>query len=389
MSDSMRILSYNTQMRSALMEMGFPPSIPPVYTAPVRAKLVSQAILDSAEEIDVVCLNEIFDEPSRGILSDELSGEFPFQVSKVDTFHTRIVSPGIADDILEKVWELTFGPLTDLAGVARLKLEDSGLFLASRFPFATVPTPPEVVALLGPLAFPNGVPVVRFLMYADSSDADKYAAKGVLYARLKPPGTGVRHVFISHTQADSEAIEENIGDREKQIQTVASFIEHCIEQTPPFSEEVFFLGDLNIVGHGRPGPGGAPARGERSRVDQPVRDTGGPDVRPAGRQVGTRPVPRRRHGTHGPRLHRGRRVLLQPGSGSTTCSPRPRPNSPCSTCVSTASSPTRTGCCPSSATTSRCWPTSTSPRRTAPPPPPSSRPTSSISMTATRCSTGW
>ena len=29
MSNSMRILTYNTQMRSALMEMGFPPSIPP------------------------------------------------------------------------------------------------------------------------------------------------------------------------------------------------------------------------------------------------------------------------------------------------------------------------------------------------------------------------
>ena len=108
MSDSMRILTYNTQMRSALMEIGFPPSIPPVYTAPFRAALISRAIIDSPEEIDVVCLNEIFDEPSRSILSDELSGEFPFQVSKADTFHTRIVSPGLSDDVLEKVWELTF-----------------------------------------------------------------------------------------------------------------------------------------------------------------------------------------------------------------------------------------------------------------------------------------
>lgn len=259
MSSSMRILTYNTQMRSALMEMGFPPSIPPVYTAPLRAKLVSHAILDSPDEIDVVCLNEIFDEPSRRILSDELSGEFPFQVSKADTFHTRILSPGISDDIMEKVWELTFGPLTDLAGLALLKLEDSGLFLASRFPFATVPTPPEVVALLGPFAFPNGVPVVRFFMYADSSDADKFAAKGVLYVRLKPPGAGVRHVFISHTQADTEAIEENTGDRRKQIQTVADFVEHCIGETPPFSEEVFFLGDLNIVGHGDQNPDAHPS----------------------------------------------------------------------------------------------------------------------------------
>ena len=114
------------------------------------------------------------------------SAEFPYQVAKADTFHTRIVTPGISDDIAEAVWELTFGPLTDLSGLAMLKFEDSGLFLASRFPFATVPTPPAVVDLLGPLAFPNGVPVVRFLMYADASDNDKFAAKGVLYARLKP-----------------------------------------------------------------------------------------------------------------------------------------------------------------------------------------------------------
>jgi endonuclease/exonuclease/phosphatase family metal-dependent hydrolase len=244
---SFRILTYNTQMRSALMEMGFPPSIPPVYTAPDRAKLISRAIVQSPVEIDVVCLNEIFDEPARDVLTSELEAEFPFQVAKADTFHTRIVSPGISDDIAEKVWELTFGPLDDLASIASLKFEDSGLFLASRFPFATVPTPPEVVALLGPLAFPQGVPRVRFFMYADSSDNDKFAAKGVLYAALKTP-TGVRHVFMSHTQADTERAEENTGDRRKQIDVAAAFIEACVGQSPPFTEEVFFLGDLNVVG---------------------------------------------------------------------------------------------------------------------------------------------
>jgi hypothetical protein len=248
-SNSLRILTYNTQMRSALMEMGFPPSIPPVYTAPERAKLISRAIIQSPVEIDVVCLNEIFDEPARAILSAELESEFPFQVAKADTYHTRIVSPGISDDVMEKVWELTFGPLEDLSALAQLKFEDSGLFLASRLPFATVPTPLEVQALLGPFAFPQGVPVVRFFMYADASDNDKFAAKGVLYAALKTP-EGVRHVFLSHTQADTDRKEENAGDREKQIKVAAAFIEGCVGQTPPFSEEVFFLGDLNVVGHG-------------------------------------------------------------------------------------------------------------------------------------------
>ena len=150
---------------------------------------------------------------------------------------------------MEKVWELTFGPLDDLLALAKLKFEDSGLFLASCLPFLTVPTPPEVRALLGPFAFPQGVPVVRFFMYADASDNDKLAAKSVLYAALKTI-EGLRHVFLSHTQADTDTIEENAGDREKQIKVAAAFIEHCIGQTPPFTEEVFFLGDLNVVGHG-------------------------------------------------------------------------------------------------------------------------------------------
>lgn len=246
----MRILTYNTQMRSALMETGFPPSIPPVYTAPTRAKLIANAILTSPEEIDIVCLNEIFDEPAREILSDRLRAEFPYQVAKADTFHTRIVQPGFAGDIAEKVWESTFGPLVDLAGLAKLKLEDSGLFLASRYPFATVPASGEVADLLDPVAFATGVPVVRFLMYEAASDNDKFAAKGVLYVCVKPPNETERHIFISHTQADTDKAGENNGDRRKQIKDVAGFVEQCIGEAPPFSKEVFFLGDLNIVGHG-------------------------------------------------------------------------------------------------------------------------------------------
>jgi endonuclease/exonuclease/phosphatase family metal-dependent hydrolase len=244
----MRILTYNTQCRSALMEIGFPPSIPPVYTAPMRALEISKAIIDSPQEIDVVCLNEVFDEPSRTVFSTALATEFPFQVAKADTFHTRIVSPGLADDVQEKVWELSFGQVEDLASLAALKLEDSGLFLASRFPFATVAAPQEVIDLVGPLLFAGGVPVVRFFMYKDASDNDRFAAKGILYVRLQSPA-GPRHVFLSHTQADTDRAEEHSDDRERQITVAAGFIEHCVGQSPPFNEEVFFLGDLNIVGH--------------------------------------------------------------------------------------------------------------------------------------------
>jgi endonuclease/exonuclease/phosphatase family metal-dependent hydrolase len=241
----MRILTYNTQMRSALMEMGFPPSIPPVYDAPDRAKVLAQRILTSRDQMDVVCLNEVFDEPAREILSEELATEFPFQVSKADTFFRRVEMPGLSDDISQDVWELVFDPIFDLTGIGMLKFEDSGLFLASRFPFVTESPPFEVAAL-----FPTGVPVVRFLMYADSTGSDKHAAKGVLYARLDPPGADVRHVFMSHAQADYERTGENVGDREKQMRNVMDFIASCTEDTATVGKEVFFCGDLNVEGHG-------------------------------------------------------------------------------------------------------------------------------------------
>jgi hypothetical protein len=86
-------------------------------------------------------------------------------------------------------------------------------------------------------------------MYRDASDNDRFAAKGILYAALET-AEGVRHVFLSHTQADTDRVEENAGDREKQIRDAATFVERNIGEAPPFTQEVFFLGDLNIVGHG-------------------------------------------------------------------------------------------------------------------------------------------
>lgn len=249
MSTSMRILTYNTKLRSLLMEVGFPPSIPPEYDAPLRAKIIADRILHHATEIDVVCLNEVFDEPSRDILSAELLAQFPYQVTKADTYFTGIVSPTLSDVVSSKVWDLTFGPFADVAGLAQGKAEDSGLFLASRFPFVRVPASPAAIALGNPGALLAGVPVVLFTMYVHSTDTDQHAAKGVLYVRLKPPGASERHVFISHAQADTTRPEEHALERGGQLEQATAFIEHCLGESPPYTQEVFFLGDLNIIGN--------------------------------------------------------------------------------------------------------------------------------------------
>lgn len=253
MASPLRLLTYNTQLRSWMMEVGFPPSIPPVDTAEERAKIIAAKLLDTAMDYDIVCLNEVFDEDARDILSSELRAKYPYQVAKADLLYTRLVRPGLMNDLENALFGLTFGPLLDVtASILAMKWEDSGLLLASKWPFDTVGVPPEVAEKLGPAAgtiFPVGVPIVSFLTYGSCSGVmgDCRAAKGVLHARIRRSGNEVYDIFASHTQADDDSVDENRAERDQQMNTVWSFIESRTGG-PPFARPTFFLGDLNILG---------------------------------------------------------------------------------------------------------------------------------------------
>lgn len=255
MSQSLRILSWNTQMRSWAMEVGMPPSLPPVTTAEERAELIADGILASAFDYDIVCLCEVFDEDSRDILRNRLRGRFPWIVTKADFGYigTELGAAPLVDLPLQGlsfVSGLVFNPLSILS----YRPEDSGLMLFSRWPFATeglLSLPPEVVGLLqaGPLgtAIPAKVPRVSFHPYSSTTGNDKFAAKGVLYARIERSPGQTYHVFFSHTQADEDHVEENAGERGDQMTAVESFVRGCVGGFPP-AGEVFFMGDLNILG---------------------------------------------------------------------------------------------------------------------------------------------
>jgi hypothetical protein len=246
----LRILSYNTQLRSWMMELnGFPPNIPPTYTAPTRAKLIAANILASANDYDLVCLNEIFDETARGILSAELRAKYPYQVTKADLLYTRLVQPGFADDLGNAVFDAAFEPLLDVASLFALKFEDSGLFLASRFPFAKIPLTQAIVDALGPDAvlFPDGLVQVSFMTYSDCSGGDCRASKGVLHARVQQNPTLAVDIFMTHTQADDESVGENATERGLQVAAAWQFIKARVGP-PPFAHPTFYVGDLNIVG---------------------------------------------------------------------------------------------------------------------------------------------
>lgn len=255
MSDSLRILTYNTQLRSWAMEVGADGWIFPSETAEQRAKLIAQNVLTSAHDYDVVCFNEVFDEDARDVLIGELLKRYPYAVTKADVGGVEVAWPGKPI--------LPINPVALLLAVTGIsfigswltlgtpKLEDSGLMIFSRWPFALEPITEAMSDLLDPRALseftPIGMPRVGFTPYRASTGGDAWAAKGLFYVQIERDKQHTYHVFGSHTQADDHSLGEHQSQRQGQMGEVGTFIEKCVGP-PPFAKEVFFLGDLNING---------------------------------------------------------------------------------------------------------------------------------------------
>jgi endonuclease/exonuclease/phosphatase family metal-dependent hydrolase len=248
----LRILTYNTQLRSWMMEVGWPPSLPPVDTAEERAAHIADNILASTAQYDIVCLNEVFDEDARAVLSKRLEVQYPYQVTKADLLYTELLRPGLLHDISNTVFDLAFQPLLDVASLLALKLEDSGIFLASRWPFELLAVPQAIVDAIGVQQaadlFPDGLVAVSFMTYGDCDGgfmADCRSAKGVLWARIRRDQDHSFDIFASHTQADDDAIEEHAEARDKQLAAAWKFVVERVGG-PPFANPTFFLGDFNV-----------------------------------------------------------------------------------------------------------------------------------------------
>jgi hypothetical protein len=249
---SLRVLTYNVQMRSWGMEAGAQMTLTPTTSVEERAKRITERIIAATEPWDVVCLNEVFDEDGRELLEQRLDGVFPHYVRKAD-----------ADDRLVGALELSAGlklpgvlwglALGLLGGVTLLGScwEDSGLMLFSRFPFAQEPTPQALLDVAGQhgVTLPATLPVVAYLPYEDAAGNDANAAKGAVYARLVLPDETPFHLMISHTQADPlSAIGANAGTRRKQLDAAMALLEQMLERPGPYEEEILFCGDLNVQG---------------------------------------------------------------------------------------------------------------------------------------------
>jgi endonuclease/exonuclease/phosphatase family metal-dependent hydrolase len=251
----LRILTYNTQCRSWGMEAGAQGTLTPVTSVEERAALISKRILDGAQQYDIVCLNEVFDEDARDVFEDKLRPSYPAGVRKADAgspatgFLTLAAAAGV--EIVVPVWGwLGAIGLSALAIDNLTSWEDSGLMLFSRLPFDDFPTPSGFEEL------GSTSPAAVYLPYADHEGGDSYAAKGVIYGRFVFEGGRKLHLLMSHTQADSST---DIGGhrdvRRKQFAQVWNLLD-SMAGPAPIKQEVIFCGDLNVngldTGAGRP-----------------------------------------------------------------------------------------------------------------------------------------
>ena len=253
---SWRILTYNTQLRSNGMEVLAQKNPFPHMSVEQRAETIANRILNSPQDYDVICLNEVFDEDGREIFEQLLLPKYPNAVLKADVMKLEVrqdeptglfgVLPlppapwslGIGFDPI-KIFELLQG-----------KLEDSGLMLFSRFPFVTVPPTSDLLSIFDEigLGHPSQVPVVLFCPYPDSNFDDSLASKGVIYALLRAPNERLLHLLMSHTQADPTGeIRKHEDTRRKQFALVSDVLT-AMAGPPPFREEVVFCGDFNVNG---------------------------------------------------------------------------------------------------------------------------------------------
>lgn len=159
-----------------------------------RINRITDQILTEKENIDIVCLQELFDNNSKRDISDKLKLEYPYQIN---TAKYRL--PGLFNIVN---W-----------------LEDSGLFIASKYPISWY----------------------NFVPFKTAKGPDKLAWKGVLGACICLPTDKKVMIFNTHLQSnqDFKGYTDKYNIRYQQIKTIIHFIK---EQSFDYS---VLVGDFN------------------------------------------------------------------------------------------------------------------------------------------------
>ena len=241
---SLRIATFNAALLSPPFRCATATSIDCILQSDGISELwaedLATRILADRDKLDVIALNEVWDEDARQVLVNRLSAAYPVQV--------RRVSKGLVD--------------LDLSGVApfmrpRMFGEDSGLMLFAKREFEVVPLPNVDFRWTGDAttnvfdALDASTPEVAYHHYRECSSEDCLAAKGVALIRLRHrKGAITYNIAFTHMQADSAGQPEEMKEtRQGQFDEIRDFL---LSGFPDMAnrmagtEAFILLGDLNV-----------------------------------------------------------------------------------------------------------------------------------------------
>lgn len=190
------------------------------------ARNIAAAVLEDPDFIDVLALNEVWDEDARTILIERLAPHYVPIIAKVDA------------------------PLITFDGLAG---EDSGLMLFARADFVVEPLPNDDFEWGDPpdeilSAASSNVAFVRF----DACEgSDCHAAKGAAFVRLRrASGSRIYNIVLTHMQADYPLENQFYPTaRAKQLFEIENMLRGTlgrVEQRLNDGEVLVMLGDLNV-----------------------------------------------------------------------------------------------------------------------------------------------
>lgn len=204
------------------------------------AEDLANRILADEANLDVILLNEVWDEDARKILVDRLSPSYPTQVRRIAKQVVDLDLSGIAAPIRPRI----FG-------------EDSGLMLFAKPEYNVLPLPNPALKWTGDDttvlldALDASTPEVAYLYYRNCKSEDCLASKGVALVRLRHRRGGLIHnIAFTHMQADPTGEpEKHAGIRQGQFDEIRSFLLTNFPDMPTrvlSGESFFLLGDLNV-----------------------------------------------------------------------------------------------------------------------------------------------
>lgn len=237
LGSSVSSLTHPVELRFQAQNMGLFHHIPP-YKGKDRDGALRKLIeVLRTEQPDVVGLSEMWHEPDRVKIRDELGSIYPYTMegplgsdfvrgaAVVGGIGAGVAAGAAAGSVLGPVGSVVGGIVGGILGGVEGKDAplNGGLMLLSRHPISTS----------------------NRTIYHQGAGEDKLSFKGALHARIRPHGHPCEYdIFLSHTQnltpiVGEDAAKEALG---KQIQHLAAFIHSCREPACP----ALLMGDLNV-----------------------------------------------------------------------------------------------------------------------------------------------